>query len=314
MTTRLAPRAVIPSPPAAPPPISLVASAVRPGETADGGTSILRDDTGARIRWEGGFAYLPENCAAAGRISTCDNATSKTIGDNLDTVDFVPYGVWAGFKCSTFGFEATDYQGRARRLLLAAESQQIEAELWSGDIAQENPDWPNRWFTDGSAVTVTDGPTSPSDALACLEQALAECGFGPRSMIHATPQIVTRWWDAVPGALRRDANRIYTQTRDTIVVPGVGYDGSGPDGTPAAEGSVWAYATTVVTVLRGEIGVVPESYDAAVTEARNRSFAQAIDPSDNTLEVRAERIAAATWDGCCLFAAEIDASLCTAGS
>lgn len=286
----MARRAPVQAQPAAPPRVGLVPQARVVNE---------RDE-----RWVGGFAYQPEGCAEAGTVDPCASG-SKTISDNAANVEFEPFGVWAGYKCSAHGDIEQDWRGRAERALEACTSKQVEAEFWTGEIAQAMDAAPNRYLASGDSDVLTDGAVPVNDALACLEQGLAECGCGSRGMIHATRQIVTLW--QAGGALRRDGNQILT-VNDTIVVPGAGYDGSGPDGQPAADGSVWAYATSLVDVRLSSIDVLPSN--ASGLDALMRG---ALHRGENTVEVRAERLAAATWDGCCHFAVEIDASLCGFG-
>lgn len=281
----MARRAAVAAPKAQPPRVSLVSSAVIVTETDD--------------RWEAGFAYTPESCASAGISDPCA-VEARTIADNEDAVEFEPFEVWAGFKCSTFGFQASDYDRRAREALEACESAQIEAELWKGTYAQDG-DRPNNFLNHlTNSDRVSDGNEEPVEALALLEQALAECGCGQQGMIHAPVSVVTLWSSL--NLLRREANRIYT-IRDTIVVPGAGYDGSGPGGLAPADGALHAYATPMVQVRLGRAVTItpnPEDDDA---------LAQATDRETNTVEFRAARVAAATFDPCCHFVAAIDAPL-----
>lgn len=276
------PRSAVVAPPALPPRVGLYASAPVSNETGD--------------RWELGFTYLPESCGTGGVADPCDNAT-KTIDANPTTVEFDPFVVWAGDKCSSFGFDAHDFPGRARRLLEACESFQVAHELWTGDLAQAQG-FPNAFLASTASDEVSSSAVTPIIALSCLEQGLAECACGERGMIHATRQIVSIW--SQNQMLRREGGLTLT-INDTIVVADAGYDGSAPDGSPAADGSIWAYATGMVTVRHGPVDVVPGS------------FAEALDRSVNTIEFRAERLAAATFDPCCHLAVEIDADLCTIG-
>ena len=150
-----------------------------------------------------------------------------------------------------------------------------------------------------TADVVTPGATAtPQVALRCLEAALADCACGARGMIHAPRQLVSAW--SQDGLVRHEGGTILT-INDTIVVSGAGYDGSSPDGEPATSGSVWAYATGIVTVRLSPVVVTPSTIE------------QALDRSVNTIEYRAERMAAAYWDSCCLFAAETDLELCLIG-
>lgn len=295
----LGPRAVVQAPRPAFPRMGLVASALGPPQNEDD-------------RWLNGFAYAPENCAGAGAGEACNpDDVEKSVPTNLDEVAFIPFVVYAGDRCSPFEL-GRDWPGRARRLLEASEQYQIEAEFWSGAIAQnhnaglagDDPDrWPNRYLADNSQADVlnvapTFGSMDATNALACLERALGECGQGQRGMIHATREVVTIW--TARNLITREGN-LLVSPNDNIVVPGTGYDGSGPDGQPGVDGRIWAYATDMVTVRRGPVLTLP-------TDIR-----EALDRSDNTVTYWAERLAAATFDGCCHAAIAIDAPACDIG-
>ncbi len=78
------------------------------------------------------------------------------------------------------------------------------------------------------------------------------------------------------------------------MIADAGYDGSSPYGAAAEDGSQWAYATGIPVVRLGPVAVYPDS------------LAEAINRSTNTVEYRAERLAAVGWDGCCHLAAELN--------
>jgi len=293
-TNGFGPQTFVDAPPASVPRVGLVAS----GRVLQGADANSPDGG----RWENGFKFLPENCTGYGVVDPCDS--SRDTHDPPDMVAFQPYEVWAGDKCSPFQFRTHDFQARAQRLLLSGQSKAIEGEFWTGTQAIASNWTNNRYLTDGTAVTVTGGANDPEDALACLEQALADCGNGARGMIHCTKTTLVHW-----SALHLIIHQgdLITTDNGTIVVAGSGYDGSGPTGTAASSGSVWAYATSgIVEVRLGQIYLTPDPADPD-------AMAQATDRSLNLVNWRASRPAAATWDGCCLFAAEINAGICPPG-
>lgn len=247
-------------------------------------------------RWDSslGFDFAPESCDDAWVENGCDVST-RSIDGHPANIRVQPFDVVAGDRCSTFGFSNADYIGRATRLLERCESKQISRELWEGTLAQSEG-WDNQYLARTSSDTVTDGPTAVIDVLACLEQALAECACGGQGMIHATRQLVTHWAALGPSVLRRDGNTLLT-IHDTIVVSDAGYTGTGPSGETD---NVWAYATGMVTVLRGPITVTPDSLTGIFSDV-------------NDLEFYASRPAAYAWDGCCHFAAEADLTPCFIG-
>lgn len=252
-------------------------------------------------RWTAGIAWQPEGCGEGFLYdaSTCPPDNDIDVGVGRDAIEANPYVIAAGDKCSPWEL-GRDWKGKAQRQLLASQSYLVAHELWTGEQAQDSG-WPNRYLASLDSDVLTDGPESPTHALACLELGMAQAGKGRRGMIHATADVVTEWW--ARGMLRREGGLILT-VLDTIVVPDAGYTGSGQYGQPAADGSVWAFGTDVVQVRLGPIRYVP--IDETIS-ARN------FDRSVNTVLFRAERDALATWDACVHVAVEIDLALCRIG-
>jgi hypothetical protein len=289
-----------------PPPVGLLPSALSPPDGED-------------QRWVNGFAFQALDCIPGGRFDPCDEDLDLQIPGNPENVDYVPFAVWTGFKCSPWD-PVLDWARAVTEALLAVEEEQISAEFWRGDIARD-ASHPNRYLTDPDSDNLSSSALSANDALACLEQYLASCNGGQQGMIHASRQLVTLW--QIGGALRREGRRIYT-VNDTVVVPGAGYDGSGPaDGAspePAA-GSQWAYATGLVTVRRESLqdvaipvpGIAGETATITVPQVIGGPNWEGVDRSTNTIEARAQRLAAATWSGCCHAAVEVDVAACGIG-
>lgn len=258
-------------------------------------------------RWQGGIEFEPL-CPASGRRDPC-GGDAMEIPDGTAIVQAVPFEVWAGDKCGTFGYAERDLaarQERARTALVATRSFQIERELWAGEVAQagdgDGP-YPNLRLADGAAaLEVNPGsPLDPAPALACLEQQAAEQGSGRRVMIHARPQLVSAWHEA--GLLRFEGGLIVTAL-DSVVVAGAGYPATDLNGNdvPASQ---WAVATGLVTVRLGEVKVFPRPLEQAL---------DAVSARQNDLEVRAIQEAVATWDGCVHTAVEVDLAPCEVGS
>lgn len=257
--------------------------------------SVIADET----RWEiGGVAWSPEGCNGGGVMTVdCGSTEQLVIDNNPANAEADPFGVWAGDKCSTFGFKARDYEGRARRLLAATESFHIAHELWTGDLSvAEGLD--NEPLASAGADTVTAAASAVDvvTAFGLLDGALAACGAGRRGMLHVTPQVLLH---ARSQYLVELSGQQWITPLGTIVVADAGYDGSGPNGENPGT-TQWAYATSMVQVRLSPIDVVPGSFADAVARA------QAVDRSVNTVELRAERLALVQWDACCHFAAQID--------
>lgn len=243
---------------------------------------------------EVGFAFNPENCGESGTLAEdpCDSTPStKTIPENLAQVRQQGFYVWAGDKCSPFPAIERDFRAFSLRQLQAALSYQVAHELWTGDRAAADGLTTNRSLASIDSDVLTSVPTSPTDALARLEYGLGDCAHGARGVVHAD-RITATFWGHL-GLLRREGAQLLTFL-DTIVVADAGYDGSGPDGQAAVEGSRWAYATGMPIVRLGPERVIPDT------------MAQAVNRTTNEVEWRAERKAAVGWDGCCHLAVELD--------
>lgn len=252
--------------------------------------------------WAGGVTWAPEQCGEGGAYdaSSCPpDDPDIDIPGSPDIVEAMPFTVWAGDRCSPWDLDRP-WAERARRQLAAVQSHLVAAEFWTGEIAQAS-DWPNRFLASPDSDVLTAGAEEPLQALACLELGIARAGKGRRGMIHATPDLVTTW--QAGGALRREGGVILT-VLDTVVIADAGYDGSGPNGELAADGSVWAYGTEMIGVRLSPVRMVPDV--EGITSAN-------IDRSVNTVLARAERDAVVLWDGCVHVAVEVDLALCGIG-
>ena len=107
-------------------------------------------------------------------------------------------------------------------------------------------------------------------------------------MVHAPVRVVYAW--AKAGLLRREAG-LLLDALDNIIVPGAGYDGSGP--TEPESGALWVFATGLV--------------DLRLSDVTTHEWT---DPTNNVKRVVATRLAAGTWDPCCVVGVKIDQSLC----
>lgn len=254
-----------------------------------------------RARWEDGFQYLPEQVCTTGTVQDPCSPDLTGVAAQPDVVKEQPFLVWAADRCSSFGWAAHDYRGRAIRALLAAESKQIAAEQWNGTRAQA-AGWPNAYLASdvmSDTLTAPGVPAVPANALDLLEQGLAARSNGQRGAIYCTPQLGSFWSGL--GQTLRTVNGVIVTYRGTVVIPDAGYDGRGPQGQPAVGGSQWAYATLLPTVRRGEVVVAPDTY------------AEALDRSTNTVTWRAWRLAAVTWPACAQVAAEVSMPLALLG-
>lgn len=282
--------------PAAPPENGLVVSAREP-----------QDPPGTR--WENGLAFDPESCSYVASFDpTCGDGTVEFPTGRTDRSDVKhqPMGIVSANVADSMCRTYEDVLARAERQLNACTSRQLEDEFWRGTRARDRG-WTNNFYLaeEGATDRLSNVAVATTDALACLERALMSCKCGGRGMIHATADVVTHW--ARDGLVKREGGLIVT-VLNTIVVPGEGYDGTGPaaraDGPAAApSGASWAYATGRVDVRLGPVVLIP-GRDA---------IEAALDRGINDFRVYATRFAAATHDGCCSYGVLVDAEPCLIG-
>lgn len=252
--------------------------------------------------WENGFSFDADSCDVAGpQPIECGPLTpAKNVVANAGIVDYNPFLTFGVDRCSTMD-NGRDREGRARRNLIATESWQIEREFFDGVATKAHNEANgspgdialNPYLTDGETASAAWMGSLPTTlALARLERALIDCLHGQRGMIHATPDVVTMWQSG--GALRVEGNTLLT-VLDTIVVPGSGYSGNGPDGTNDGPDVSWAYGTGLVYLQQGQI------IDA------HADFPQArVDRDVNTTTWRFERINALLFATCCVIGVAVD--------
>jgi hypothetical protein len=256
------------------------------GRTAGGPWGLLATVTAPTVSW------TDTGSATAGAAPPTVDMSGVHSYTAPSQVTWLPYEVDAYDRCTLLDAQQRDFVGRATRLLDAATPKAVEREFWDGTRAQV-AGLPNRYLTKSGAATVvnpTPGtPVSFTRGLLLLEQALADNGFGAPGMIHCRPEAL----DDTAQLLRRVGNLILT-SRDTIVIPGVGYSGRGPIGDaheyPAA-GTTWMYATGLV-----EYRETPPTLDDWAL-AGGPPPASAIDRSVNTVTAWARKVALASWDG-----------------
>lgn len=228
-------------------------------------------------------------------------------GNGLGTVDYRPPLFRIYDQASTFGFALKDYADRALAMSDVGIYKQVEAEFWSGSLAQSsgfvNPYLTNPATVQNLSSFVTGGTPSVRRGVEILDQALADYGLGARGIIHMRREGVPR----LTQDLRRDGNAYYT-ANDNLVVPGVGYPNTGPGGAAAGYGKTWLFATGWVDVQVDPPKLFPDPLDyvdGAGNEDMSRFIAAAMDRSLNAVVVRAERYAAARFDPQCHFAIQV---------
>jgi hypothetical protein len=244
-------------------PINLVRSSRIPADTTSG-------------RWVNGFAYVPEGVGLLGVGDACSGEFEEMNHQDGFNSDWEPYVLTVEYRCSTFGYTVGDYKARASRLLDAATPKLLEWEFWGGPLAQA-AGLNNRYLAMfGGQPIAAD---TIEEAIGSVENALADCGYGGRGMIHLAPYVVP----FLKSIVRREGNLLLTD-RDTIVVPGSGYARYGGGSTPNATMDI--YGTGITDVRLGDIVVEDDV---------------AIDRATNTVVIKAQRYACVSWDELCQF-------------
>lgn len=235
----------------------------------------------------------------SGAMPTTNTTGGSGWYNNPPIAEWTPYPVRVRDVCSLMSNRARDYVGRVGRLLDAALPKAVEREFWTGTLARKNG-YPNLYLQNASTVVdktpVPGTPVSVALAFDILEQALGDAGLGAQGMIHCIRRAIPALYPSSPG-IQKVGNVLKTAF-DTIVVPGVGYTGNGPIGnaqevpnvTPAA---TWIYATGLVEFRQSDPDLFPDW-----PQGSNGNIPyQAIDRGLNTVVLRGERIAVASWDG-----------------
>ena len=270
---------VIDGPPAEPPRYSLLTIA----ELATDNGSQPEDADVAR--WQGGLEWLPEMQNQGGTIGygCLGNTAALTLDHTVPSVRSAePFLVYAEDHCSTFGFEAHDFGGRATRQLLATQSYQVAQEFEQGVLAQAGlggRTYDNDYLTKNPTVVGSPSAQAPQAALGDVEMGLAALFGGARCMIHASPALLTAL--VVGNVLTLSGNKWLTPMQN-IVVSDAGY--TGDNGTS----NQWLFGTGMVRYRISPVSLVPGNYDQA--------FAEATDRATNDVVIIAERAVLLQWD------------------
>lgn len=281
------PRLPITAPPAAPPAYGLL----RVAPTIDG--------LEPRV-FGAGWTFQPEACGAdRGGILELDCGRTDPMDAEFGPgpIDGDPFVIYAWDKCSTFGFDARDWMGRAQRMLRAVESYWLATALWDGpsgfSLAQGQ-------LAAAAADVLTVGAVGIVAAIGLVEGAMAQLYRGQPGMVHMTTQALTHAIAAY--AVYRDG-ALWRTASGNVVVADAGYSGNGP--TVDAGASQWVYGSPVVSVALGAVEVNPATLDQA------RDLAAMIDHHVNTAVVYAARPATWVWDAeaCGIVAAELSVAI-----
>lgn len=257
------------------------------------GTLVRESDD----HWQGGFAFPNHLCRTTVRnINPIDSTKTDTVhaeSAGQDIVEYLPFVVDASDSMSTMGWKVEDLRDRLKNQLELCTQKAVEREFWTGAISTASG-WSNQYLAAGPGVvtniTPGGGPVAAKTGLAMLEEALGSEGCGLNGVIHGTRGAISSLIVFMERG-GEDGDTLYTPLGN-MVIAGSGYPGTSPTGVAPAAGQSWLYATGPVSVRLGEIVIIPDNDDRFNT-------------SINSVEVRAERFAAATWSGCAVYAINV---------
>jgi len=146
-----------------------------------------------------------------------------------------------------------------------------ERELWVGGSNQDA-----KALSRGAEMIGTGGVPAKA-ALGMVEDAMAACLPGVQGTIHIAPAVAA----LLDNSLQEDGGKLYTFAGSRVVV-GAGYAGQSSD---PAESAI--YGTGPVVVHLGPTSMVTDE------------LAQMANVQKNEFHLRAERLVAVTFDGCC---------------
>ena len=146
-----------------------------------------------------------------------------------------------------------------------------ERELWVGGSNQDA-----KALSRGADMVSTAGVPAKA-ALGMVEDAMAECLPGVQGTIHIAPAVAA----LLDNSLQEDGGKLYTFAGSRVVV-GAGYAGQSSDPTESA-----IYGTGPVIVHLGPTSMISDE------------LAQMANVRHNEFHLRAERLVAVTFDGCC---------------
>lgn len=253
--------------------------------------------------WQNGITWIERCLAGDTTYDECLSVTgtgsppeppAKTANVDQTSRGALTITVYAEFECSPVGL--AEAESIASDALARVEQTQVEAAFWTGSAAGQPVVFPHlaadTEVVDGDVVlqpvaTPVVTGADVAHALGVLEQELADCYKG-QGLIHVPRSVLPTL--AAWNLTRLDDDGLLVTLAGNLVVAGTGYTGSGPDGSAAADGTAWIYATGAAWGYRS---------DPYVSRLRD-----SLDRTSNTIRMLAERTYLLGFE-CCLLAAHI---------
>lgn len=262
------------------PPVYVAAPAVTPYGAGLYSVAQLPAEPGDR--WQTGVEYEPDGCAEAASVwvDSCvpGDRADKDVPEGIPVASGDPFTVIGGLVCRLVGHTEAELMARARRNLELGEQRAVETAFWGGALG-------NTPHLADTSTTVVSGAAGLSlvDGVGLLEEHLAT-NYAGVGVLHAARRV------AAPAAQKvqavKESGRLVTNLGTRWAFYG-GAPNTGPDGTPAAAGSAWIYATGEVVIRRSEIWM-PD-----VGELLNRTTNEVALIAERTVVITTECITAA---------------------
>ncbi len=259
-------------------PTATIPELVELTETSRTGKGLLTRALPLPVGWEQGIRFRSSGCVPPVLAGTCildeDTPGTERVGD---AVTFHPVLIRQSATCSTLSRVGS--VDRANERLIGTTEWGLGRLLAEGMADLSNP-----VLADATVVHTGSGVV---DAMACLEQAIADTGYGNRAVIHAPYRAAAYLREKY---ILSDDDRS-PAGHQTII--SAGYPAESTTVTLWATGPVWAAVSGLT------------SYGSAEGAANWRQ---------NDDDAWSQRVALAAFDPCLLFAATFTVPACTGGS
>jgi hypothetical protein len=222
-----------------------------------------------------GVEYVPDTCeddVFLYQMNCPPVSGSKTFSGNESPVTGAPFGVITSYTCGLLGYTLEEVEQKVRTRMALREQRAVERRLWQG-LAQGSALGLGGIPGLFQSATTLSAASCPTDAVAALEQALADNGV-VGGIIHARPYMSAHL--ATNHLIERYNNRQVITSRGTPVCFGEGYGGTGPAGQAVTATTEYMYASGRVMIWASDVQV-PD-------------LRQTIDRSLNQVYALAERI------------------------
>lgn len=263
----------------------------------------------AAEHWKLGVQTQPGYCGPAGSlVGTCTTGigvTKTALPNDMTIRGADPFTVYAWINCGPVGAPEQWQRDTAIRALTQGEQFAVERVFWTGaptlggtvrpHLAHlaaavfEGGGLEQRVLLQPQASVVTTGTAvDVTEAIGLLEEAMGGC-YGGTPTLHVPRAAIAHL--SANDLIRSTGQQLRTMA-DSLVIAGVGYPRTGPDGAAPPPGQGWFFATGTPKIWR-------ETNPRLVS-----NFGEAVNRSINDLVLIAERTYVIIWD-CCLFAAQV---------